>query len=109
MVFQYSFEGIASVIRSVSLEIIVKKVSWYVRNGILVKGGGEACQEASQLACVVFNKNGTLQQSSEPVFTDHEVMPGADGRLVRTMIKSLQDPTARDVVSLCELKETTSV
>lgn len=83
------------------------------RNGILVKGGGEAFQEASGLDCVVFDKTGTLTQGGEPVITDHELMSGADERLVRTMIKILEEnsshPIAKAVVSFCELKETTSV
>ncbi|KAJ6166912.1 hypothetical protein N7470_002359 [Penicillium chermesinum] len=65
------------------------------RNGILVKGGGEAFQEASGLDCVVFDKTGTLTQGGEPVITDYEIMPGVDECLA--------------VVSFCELKETTSV
>jgi Cu+-exporting ATPase len=38
--------------------------------GILVKGGGEAFQEASNLDCIVFDKTGTLTQGGEPVVTD---------------------------------------
>ncbi|KAI2886807.1 hypothetical protein CBS63078_10858 [Aspergillus niger] len=83
------------------------------RNGVLVKGGGEAFQEASGLDCVVFDKTGTLTQGGEPVITDYEVMPGADECLVRTMIKNLEEtsrhPIAKAVVSFCGLKETTSV
>ncbi|KAJ5240034.1 hypothetical protein N7468_004653 [Penicillium chermesinum] len=83
------------------------------RNGILVKGGGEAFQEASGLDCVVFDKTGTLTQGGEPVITDYEIMPGVDECLVRTMIKNLEEntshPIAQAVVSFCELKETTSV
>lgn len=83
------------------------------RNGILVKGGGEAFQEASGLDCVVFDKTGTLTQGGKPVITDYEVMPDTDERLVRTMIRNLEEnsshPIAKAVVSFCELKETTSV
>ncbi|KAJ5084987.1 hypothetical protein N7532_009758 [Penicillium argentinense] len=83
------------------------------RNGILVKGGGEAFQEASGLDCVVFDKTGTLTQGGEPVITDYEVMSGADERLARRMIKSLEEnsshPIAKAVVTFCELKDTTSV
>lgn len=40
------------------------------KHGILVKGGGEAFQEASQLDCVVFDKTGTLTVGGEPKVTD---------------------------------------
>ncbi|KAI2876754.1 hypothetical protein CBS11852_10408 [Aspergillus niger] len=78
------------------------------QNGILVKGGGEAFQEASGLDCVVFDKTGTLTQGGEPIITDHEVMPGADERFVRTMIKVLEEnsshPVAKAVVSFLSPK-----
>ncbi|KAF2153147.1 heavy metal translocatin [Myriangium duriaei CBS 260.36] len=40
------------------------------KHGILVKGGGEAFQEASQLDCIVFDKTGTLTVGGEPKVTD---------------------------------------
>lgn len=43
------------------------------RHGILVKGGGEAFQEASQLDCVVFDKTGTITEGGEPLITNHVV------------------------------------
>ncbi|KAJ5335835.1 E1-E2 ATPase-domain-containing protein [Penicillium brevicompactum] len=43
------------------------------QHGILVKGGGEAFQEASQLDCVVFDKTGTITEGGEPSITNHEV------------------------------------
>lgn len=83
------------------------------QNGILVKGGGEAFQEASGLDCVVFDKTGTLTQGGEPVITDHEVVPGADEGLIRDMIKRLEEnsnhPIAKAVVSFCQSEKTTSV
>lgn len=83
------------------------------QNGILVKGGGEAFQEASCLDCVVFDKTGTLTQGGEPVITDHEVVTSADERLVRAMIIRLEEnsshPIAKAVISFCESKETISV
>lgn len=42
--------------------------------GILVKGGGEAFQEASQLDCVVFDKTGTLTEGGQPSITNHEIV-----------------------------------
>ena len=38
--------------------------------GILVQGGGEAFQEASQIDVIVFDKTGTLTEGSEPKVTD---------------------------------------
>lgn len=44
------------------------------QHGILVKGGGEAFQEASQLDCVVFDKTGTITDGGQPSITNHEVV-----------------------------------
>ncbi|KAL5530579.1 hypothetical protein ACEPAF_6837 [Sanghuangporus sanghuang] len=41
--------------------------------GILVRGGGEAFQEAAQLDIVVFDKTGTLTEGGEPQVTDVEL------------------------------------
>ncbi|KAI5118778.1 hypothetical protein M0805_005659 [Coniferiporia weirii] len=43
------------------------------KHGILVRGGGEAFQEAAQLDLVVFDKTGTLTQGGEPRVTDADV------------------------------------
>jgi P-type Cu+ transporter len=44
------------------------------KHGILVRGGGEAFQEASVVDCVVFDKTGTLTQGGEPQVTDCVVL-----------------------------------
>lgn len=44
----------------------------------LLKGGGEALQEASHLDCIVFDKTGTITEGGEPVVTDHQT-PYGDG------------------------------
>ncbi|GLA78619.1 hypothetical protein CBS63078_9191 [Aspergillus niger] len=44
------------------------------QHGILVKGGGEAFQEASQLDCVVFDKTGTITEGGQPSITNHVVV-----------------------------------
>lgn len=41
--------------------------------GILVRGGGEAFQEAAQLDLIVFDKTGTLTEGGEPKITDADV------------------------------------
>ncbi|KAI0080885.1 heavy metal translocatin [Panus rudis PR-1116 ss-1] len=46
--------------------------------GILVRGGGEAFQEAAQLDLVVFDKTGTLTEGGEPRVTDAEFITGSD-------------------------------
>ena len=52
--------------------------------GILVRGGGEAFQEAAQLDLVVFDKTGTLTEGGEPQVTDVkmfvEVLESADDK-----------------------------
>lgn len=41
--------------------------------GILVRGGGEAFQEAAQLDVIVFDKTGTLTEGGEPRVTDADL------------------------------------
>ncbi|KAI1789551.1 heavy metal translocatin [Ganoderma leucocontextum] len=41
--------------------------------GILVRGGGEAFQEAAQLDIIVFDKTGTLTEGGDPKVTDVEI------------------------------------
>ncbi|THH02750.1 hypothetical protein EW026_g169 [Hermanssonia centrifuga] len=45
------------------------------RYGILVRGGGEAFQEAAQLDLVVFDKTGTLSEGGDPRVTDAVTFP----------------------------------
>jgi Cu+-exporting ATPase len=44
------------------------------QHGILVKGGGEAFQEASALDVVVFDKTGTLTEGGNPSITNHDII-----------------------------------
>merc|ERR1712137_105164 len=70
--------------------------------GILVKGGGEAFQEASMLDCVVFDKTGTLTMGTEPAVADCKVF--GDGGLRRALMMAMaleensSHPVARAVV-----------
>ncbi|KAJ4561863.1 hypothetical protein HRR81_009153 [Exophiala dermatitidis] len=66
--------------------------------GILVKGGGEAFQEASALDCIVFDKTGTLTEGGEPKVTDFEFFEGSDGSLneadVLGVLKRLEEDSS---------------
>ncbi|THW67728.1 heavy metal translocatin [Aureobasidium pullulans] len=79
--------------------------------GILVKGGGEAFQEASMLDCVVFDKTGTLTQGTAPAVTDCKTFGNNDEKIMM-MAKALEEnsshPVARAVVehSKAKIQET---
>ncbi|KEQ65003.1 uncharacterized protein M437DRAFT_24174 [Aureobasidium melanogenum CBS 110374] len=73
------------------------------KHGILVKGGGEAFQEASMLDCVVFDKTGTLTQGSAPAVSDCKVFDGQDTReaalaMARVLEENSSHPVARAIV-----------
>ncbi|KAH6962127.1 E1-E2 ATPase-domain-containing protein [Ilyonectria sp. MPI-CAGE-AT-0026] len=77
--------------------------------GILVKGGGEAFQEASSLDIIVFDKTGTLTQGGEPKITDHRflVSDGSwDERMTLDVLGELEGnsshPIGKAVVSFCQ-------
>lgn len=87
------------------------------KHGILVKGGGEAFQEASGVDCVVFDKTGTLTVGGEPKVTDHKVnsMPNAHlgeadifGAIFAIESQS-SHPIARALMSFCKPRGTTSI
>ncbi|GAB7353052.1 hypothetical protein MBLNU459_g3605t1 [Dothideomycetes sp. NU459] len=75
------------------------------KHGILVKGGGEAFQEASMLDCVVFDKTGTLTEGGQPVVTDHTVSAGASEKFVLSVASALEEhsshPIASSIVRFC--------
>ena len=79
------------------------------KHGILVKGGGEAFQEASGLDCIVFDKTGTLTQGGEPAITDHVLGSEEDTDFTFGAIKVLEEssshPIAKALVSFCENKQ----
>ncbi|KAI4735873.1 heavy metal translocatin [Aureobasidium sp. EXF-12298] len=72
------------------------------KHGVLVKGGGEAFQEASMLDCVVFDKTGTLTKGTEPAVADCKVFGDGDVSRALTMARALEEnsshPVARAVV-----------
>ena len=78
------------------------------KNGILVKGGGEAFQEASTLDCIVFDKTGTLTQGGEPAVTDWENLTDADEEEILGMAKALEmqssHPVAKAIANYCSTR-----
>jgi heavy metal translocating P-type ATPase len=79
------------------------------QHGILVKGGGEAFQEASALDCVVFDKTGTLTNGGEPKVVAHEDRSGGGGAAVLAMVRRLEEssshPVARALVQYASERE----
>ncbi|KAI4090238.1 MAG: hypothetical protein LQ344_004864 [Seirophora lacunosa] len=75
------------------------------KKGILVRGGGEAFQEASHVDAVVFDKTGTLTEGGNPTVTDHQVLlEGDNPGLVWSITASLEEtsshPLARALLNL---------
>lgn len=72
--------------------------------GILVRGGGEAFQEASSLDCIVFDKTGTLTQGGSPAVTDHQLV-SVDSSLTLSIVKTLEEnsghPIAQALTTFC--------
>ena len=82
--------------------------------GILVRGGGEAFQEAAQLDVVVFDKTGTLTEGGRPTVTDSEEF--CDGSpwkresvlgLAAELEASSSHPLATAIRSYCERNNAT--
>ena len=77
--------------------------------GILVRGGGEAFQEAAQLDAVVFDKTGTLTVGGNPSVTDNEDLCDGNSWDRRTVLglaaeleASSSHPLATAIRSYCE-------
>ncbi|KAF2030004.1 copper-transporting P-type ATPase [Setomelanomma holmii] len=75
------------------------------KHGILVRGGGEAFQEASSLDCIVFDKTGTLTEGGDPAVTNHKFSGIQNSSLVLGIAKALEQnsnhPIARALISFC--------
>ncbi|KKY26166.1 putative copper-transporting p-type atpase [Diplodia seriata] len=69
------------------------------RHGILVKGGGEAFQEASSLDCIVFDKTGTLTQGGEPAVTDAELLSPLEEDEVCGLAKRLEESSSHPIAT----------
>ncbi|KAL8645313.1 MAG: hypothetical protein Q9210_006776, partial [Variospora velana] len=76
------------------------------KSGILVRGGGEAFQEASRVDAVVFDKTGTLTEGGNPTVTDHQILLEGGGKsdLIWSITASLEEtsshPLARALLNL---------
>ena len=75
------------------------------KHGILVRGGGEAFQEASNIDCVVFDKTGTLTDGGNLQVTDHELLvEGPEAEAAWAITKALEEtsshPLAQALVRL---------
>jgi len=77
------------------------------QHGILVKGGGEAFQEASALDVVVFDKTGTLTKGGNPSVTDHDIMASSseETKVIWAVAQALEEssshPIAKAITALC--------
>ena len=86
------------------------------KHGILVRGGGEAFQEAGDLDIIVFDKTGTLTEGDTLSVTDHEILAEPFGddiearRLTWSFIKSLEEqsshPIAQAILALATEQRT---
>ncbi|KAJ5103490.1 hypothetical protein N7532_004019 [Penicillium argentinense] len=85
------------------------------KHGILVKGGGEAFQEASRLDAIVFDKTGTLTEGGSLKVSDHEVLTKDDDlvsvawALAQKMEESSNHPIAQAISAFCEAQPKVSV
>lgn len=86
------------------------------QRGILVKGGGEAFQEASTLDAVVFDKTGTLTAGIEPTIVDHFILnstSGLDRATILGVLKGVEEnsnhPLARAAVGFSSKADSTDV
>ncbi|CAI7661073.1 unnamed protein product [Penicillium bialowiezense] len=78
------------------------------KHGILVKGGGEAFQEASRLSAIVFDKTGTLTEGGSLKVSDHEVLTNdfevakVAWALARKMEETSNHPIAQAITECCK-------
>ena len=86
------------------------------RYGILVKGGGEAFQEASRLDAIVFDKTGTLTEGGSLKVSEHEVLSNTEPQemqvawtLAQKLEESSNHPIARAIMDFCQDRSTLSV
>ncbi|KAL2043866.1 hypothetical protein N7G274_003386 [Stereocaulon virgatum] len=78
-------------------------------HGILVRGGGEAFQEASIIDALVFDKTGTLTEGGNFKVTDHEILAqdeevGVAWSITKSLEESSSHPLARALFELATRK-----
>ena len=85
------------------------------KHGILVKGGGEAFQEASALDVVVFDKTGTLTEGGNPKVTDHVIKASSEEEIkiiwaiTQVLEESSNHPIAKAIAALCSQQDRATV
>ncbi|KAI4232365.1 MAG: hypothetical protein L6R40_007397 [Gallowayella cf. fulva] len=84
------------------------------KSGILVRGGGEAFQEASNVDAVVFDKTGTLTEGGNPTVTDHEMLvEGDESKIAWSITRSIEEtsshPLARAILTLSSTQDSVEV
>ncbi|KAE8389849.1 E1-E2 ATPase-domain-containing protein [Aspergillus alliaceus] len=85
------------------------------RHGILVKGGGEAFQEASRLDAIIFDKTGTLTEGGSLTVSDHKLLitDSEDLQIAWTLARKLEEssnhPIAHAVSAFCSGKESAGI
>jgi P-type Cu+ transporter len=85
------------------------------QHGILVKGGGEAFQEASALDVVVFDKTGTLTEGGNPSVTNHEIMTSGEEEtkviwaIAQALEESSSHPIAKAITALCAAQDRVTI
>ncbi|KAI9767407.1 MAG: hypothetical protein M1835_007043, partial [Candelina submexicana] len=83
------------------------------QHGILVKGGGEAFQEASQLDVVVFDKTGTLTKGGDMRVSDHYIADKPASSVVWAIVKALEEtsghPIAKAITDLSHTKKQATI
>lgn len=68
--------------------------------GILVRGGGEAFQDASHLDAIVFDKTGTLTEGGDLQVTDHEMLEteiDLEQPILWTIIRILEESSSHPI------------
>ena len=85
------------------------------QNGILVKGGGEAFQEASTLDVVVFDKTGTLTEGGNPNVTDYDIKTSSveEETIIWSIAQALEDssthPIAKAIAAFCTTRNRATI
>ncbi|KAH8695503.1 putative copper resistance-associated P-type ATPase [Talaromyces proteolyticus] len=85
------------------------------QRGILVRGGGEAFQEATRLDAIVFDKTGTLTEGGSLKVSEHEVLDtdpekvAVAWKLAHELEQTSNHPIARAIVEFCQTRSSSSI